>query len=85
MEACGVILSYAEKLEPTSDELKAIKNRTGSDKKKRETNDILTIYSVRDARKAVMLMFVASNVLRVPTFKLDNVDMCQIVASMPDL
>ena len=50
LEARGVILSYTEKLEPKSDELKAIKNHTGSGKKKREMDDILTIYSVLDAR-----------------------------------
>ena len=85
LEARDVILSYAEKLEPKSDELKAIKNRTGSGKKKRETSDILTIYSVLDARKAVMLMFVVSNALRVPTFKPDDLDVCPIAASMQDL
>ena len=45
-----LILARIRKTSSGTDELKAIKNCTGSGKKKRETDNILTIYSIHDAR-----------------------------------
>ena len=65
LEARGVILSYAEKLQSKSDKLKAIQNRSGSGRKKRETDNIQQSTPYFDARKAVMPMFVSGGALRV--------------------
>ena len=78
-------MSYAKKVDPKFDELKNIKNRTGVGKRKRECEDLLLTYTLMDARKMEILNFVASNALRLPRFKIEDVGALQIAVNINDL
>ena len=81
-EAKLIIVEFAEKVVPKIDELKNLKNRTGVGKRKRECEDLIMVYTLLDAQKADLPNCVASNALRLPAFKTEDVDACHIAVSM---
>lgn len=84
-EAKTIILSFAELTEPKIDDLKSIKSRSGGSKRKREAEDIIQIYSLLDAKKVCLPMYVASNVLRIPSFRPEDADVCAMAANINSL
>jgi pyruvate/oxaloacetate carboxyltransferase len=84
-EAKTVVLSFAEVIDPKMDDLKNIRPRTGGTKRKREAEDILQIYSLLDAQKVSLPMYVAFNVLRIPSFRPEDVDVCAMATSINNL
>jgi hypothetical protein len=84
-EAKTVLLSFAEAIEPKIEDLKLIKPRNGGTKRKREAEDIIQIYSLLDAKKISLPMYVAYNDLRIPTFRPEDVDVCTIASNFNTL
>ena len=70
-----IIMEFAEKVVPKIDELNNLKNRTGVVKRKRECEDLKMIHTLLDAQKDELPNFVASNALRLPAFKIEDVCM----------
>ena len=61
---------------PEIDELKNSTIRTGVGKRERKYEDLVMVYTLPDAQKVDLSNFVASNVLRLPAFKIEDVDVC---------
>jgi hypothetical protein len=84
-EAKTILLSFAELIDPKIDDLKNIKPRCGGTKRKREAEDIIQIYSLLDAKKVSLPMYVAFNVLRIPSFRPEDVDVCAMASNINNL
>ena len=59
--------------------------RTSDNKKKIYTADLVELYSILDRKKAVLRLFVAANLLKIPGFKPLECDVVASSASLADL
>ena len=82
-DAKKVLLDLADTLTPKPKEIKRITNRVGDGKNRRHLEDLLTVYSVLDAKKFVMPRFLASDVDRIPSMK--NFDVSTLTAAVTDI
>ena len=67
-ESKKTLMEVAEQITPKLDELKKIKGRVGDGKGRRDLEDILTIYTALDIKKATLPKFFAADTSRIPTF-----------------
>ena len=65
-EAKEILLGIADQINPKPEVLKKITKRVGEGKLRRDVEDLLAIYSVLEARKEKIPLFVASDTSRVP-------------------
>jgi hypothetical protein len=82
-EAKKALLDISDGLSPKSDDLKKIKIRVGDGKLRRDTEDLVLIYTVLDNRKHQMPRFLAADSNRIPTFK--EIEICKVTASIAEL
>ena len=80
-----IIEEFAEKVVPKIDELKNLKYRTSVGKRKCECEDLVVVYTLLDAQKADLPNFVISNALRLPVFKIEDVDAYQLAVKTKTL
>ena len=76
-------MEISDDLTPKPDELNKIKTRVGDGKLRRDTEDVLLIYSLLDTLKVQMPKFFTADSSRIPTFK--DIELCKIVASITQL
>src|ERR1043165_6827581 len=67
-ESKKTLMDVAEQLMTKVDKLKKIKGSLGDGKGRRDLEDILTIYTVIDSKKAILPWFFAADMSRIPTF-----------------
>ena len=75
-----ILCDFADKNSVKCDELKKRKSRVGDGKSRRDIDDILTIYTVFDARKEKLPVFYAADSSRMPSFK--DVEFCQLLSTV---
>jgi hypothetical protein len=83
-DAKKVLMELADTLiSPKADELKRITSRVGDGKHRRDTDDVLSVFTALDSRKIGMPRFFAADSSRIPSFR--EIDLYKITSSLEDL
>jgi len=77
------LIDIAESLNPKVDELKRIKPRQGDGKLRRDTDDVLLLYTVLDSKKCSFPRFLAADSNRIISMK--EFDACNVHARISEL
>ena len=75
-----VLCDVAENCLPKLDELKKIKSRVGDGKLRRDIDDIMSLYSALDVKKAVLPLSLAADTSRIPA--VHDVDLNKLTSSI---